>query len=481
MNACLGLEVDVSTTSEDKEDPQQEEEEEEEEEGEEAAKKAEKSAAAGTTLQPPRKHGNRRVAARKTPGFINKDLQKSFKDNNDGYRKGRFPKTLRCNGNEGSSRTPGGLPPLEPWMRQTVVLKLKEVDGRVPSLDPETFSKQVLQERGFSAAETLSIQSLRDGLFYVTFISVAVCRRFWDMVKMAQPDSPLSRFVGNCSIQREERKVTVTMRNPHTPGKDIATFLHRFCTVMREPAQIRDRHNYWTGKWSLVIRLRQDSSSPDGFHHLPSSFSLGNSFGTLRYGDQPMTCMKCSQTGHQRKECKSDSCRICKVAGHELKDCPKRMTCNLCGEAAHVYKDCPQRTRSYASAATRKAPELRKGKPEAAPRKGTPLDLQLQGRKRKLSKEEGDTSPPKGSQQKRAPTPAPPPEEEEGDEELEKMVEDLTPSDAPATDTESRCLEEGAESPCLLLDALLENGFLNPLDMPDPGGGIPPPAEGSGN
>ncbi|XP_075034531.1 uncharacterized protein LOC142095485 [Mixophyes fleayi] len=176
-------------------------------------------------------------------------------------------------------------------------------------------------------------------------------------LKTARPESPFSRFVGNCPIQREERRVTVSMRNPHTPGKDIATFLSRFCSVVKDPSKILDVNGFWTGKWSIIIRLRKDSTATDGLQHLPSSFALGGSAGLLHYADQPRNCRKCGEADHMARSCKVSACRNCKVAGHESKDCPRKLSCNLCGLASHIYRDCPQRARSYAAAAGIGLPE----------------------------------------------------------------------------------------------------------------------------
>ncbi|XP_031747518.1 zinc finger CCHC domain-containing protein 3-like [Xenopus tropicalis] len=262
-------------------------------------------------------------------------------------------------------------PNLEPWMRQTVVLRLKEVEGKVPDMSTGVFGKKMVMEQGFSKAETVSIQTFIGGLFYITFASMAICRRYWERVKAAGPESPFTRFVGNSPIQREERRVTVAMRNPHTPVKDIITFLSRFCTVIKDPSQIMDSNGFWTGKYSVLVKLQREEGSADGLKHLPQSFSLGSSPGLLYYPDQPQTCRKCGQLGHQAKTCTANACRICKVLGHEAKNCPRSKACNLCGLADHIYRDCPQRSRTYASVAQAKptppapANTQKKGKPPA--------------------------------------------------------------------------------------------------------------------
>ncbi|XP_077334564.1 uncharacterized protein LOC143975887 [Lithobates pipiens] len=277
-----------------------------------------------------------------------------------------------------------GLPTLESWMKQTVVLQLKEVDGRVPDMTPEIFGKKMILEQGFSKAETLSVQAFTRGTFFVTFVSFQACRRYWDMVKASGPESPFRKFAANCPITRDEKWVTVAMRNPHTSGKDIATYLQRFCTVVKDPVRILDANGFWIGKWSVLCKFRKDPSGD--ILHLQPCFSLGNSAGTLFYPGIPFTCNRCSNTGHMGKDCKEPACRFCRVAGHETKDCPRSKACNLCGAAEHVFKHCPQRSRSYAgaliqgkpSSSTRKKPPEREKEPQKTTGKHTPTPTPVQ-------------------------------------------------------------------------------------------------------
>ncbi|XP_069811810.1 zinc finger CCHC domain-containing protein 3-like, partial [Dendropsophus ebraccatus] len=248
-----------------------------------------------------------------------------------------------------------GVPTLRPWMRTTVAMRLKKVDGREPDMSEDVFAKKMVLDQGFSKAETLSIFFFT-GIFYVTFASFNTCRRYWEAVKAARPESPFSRFVSNCLIQREERRVTVSILNPYIPGKDIATFLARYCTVVKEPSKILSSLGFWTGKWSVVVRLNRDESSDDGFQHLPQAFSLGDAPGFIYYPDMPQICRRCSKKGHQAKDCSEDSCRVCRVPGHGTKDCPKAKTCNLCGHADHSYRACPQREKRTWASVVAKAP-----------------------------------------------------------------------------------------------------------------------------
>ncbi|XP_075451162.1 uncharacterized protein LOC142492403 [Ascaphus truei] len=262
----------------------------------------------------------------------------------------------------GPSSNPGAgsssnrrIPRLEPWMRQTVVMQLREVDGQRPLLDAETFAKELVSKAGFTPDEILSIQDLRGGLFFITFATAGACRRYWEAFQTLKQEVPFSEFDVNCPIQRDEKRITVTVRNPHIPGKDIATFLRRSCTVVKEPSRIKDKLGYWVGKWSMVVRLWPNPEAADRLHHLPPSFSLAGSSGRIFYPDQPQTCGNCGNLGHQWKQCTLKACRNCKNTGHETKDCPRQKTCDLCGETTHMFRDCQLRVRSYAEAAAKGA------------------------------------------------------------------------------------------------------------------------------
>ncbi|XP_077349968.1 uncharacterized protein LOC143998091 [Lithobates pipiens] len=251
-------------------------------------------------------------------------------------------------------------------------------------MTPEIFGKKMILEQGFSKAETLSVQAFTRGTFFVTFVSFQACRRYWDMVKASGPESPFRKFAANCPITRDEKWVTVAMRNPHTSGKDIATYLQRFCTVVKDPVRILDANGFWIGKWSVLCKFRKDPSGD--ILHLQPCFSLGNSAGILFYPGIPFTCNRCSNTGHMGKDCKEPACRSCRVAGHETKDCPRSKACNLCGAAEHVFKHCPQRSRSYAgaliqgkpSSSTRKKPPEREKEPQKTTGKHTPTPTPVQ-------------------------------------------------------------------------------------------------------
>ncbi|XP_068134801.1 zinc finger CCHC domain-containing protein 3-like [Hyperolius riggenbachi] len=298
---------------------------------------------------------------------------------------------------------PLGAPALEPWMRTTVALKLRKVDGRVPDMTPEVFGKKMVLDQGFSKAETLSIQNFMEGIFYITFISMQVCRRYWEAFSTAGPDSTFRKFDGNSPIQREERRIMIAMRNPHIPAADIATYLRRFCQVLKGPTQILDSNGFWTGRWSVICRLRKDSSKPGGFQHLSPSFNLGNSPGIIRYEDIPQTCMKCGKLGHIARNCKEHACRNCQVTGHEAKDCPRARCCNLCGLPGHLYTACPQRAKSYAGRVAMGAVKPSQPAAKPPPQKAAPKEKQKDKGKGKA--QEGKIQPPPDPSHTSAPNP----------------------------------------------------------------------------
>ncbi|XP_075431231.1 zinc finger CCHC domain-containing protein 3-like [Ascaphus truei] len=223
----------------------------------------------------------------------------------------------------------------------------QETDGGGPA--------ELVSKAGFTPDQILSIQDLRGGLFFVTFATAGACRKYWEVFQTLKQEVPFSEFDVNCPIQRDEKRITVMVRNPHIPGKDIATFLRRSCTVVKEPSRIKDKLGYWVGKWSMVVRLWPNPEATDRLHHLPPSFSLAGSSGRIFYPDQPQTCGNCGNLGHQWKQCTLKACRNCKNTGHETKDCPRQKTCDLCGETTHMFRDCQLRVRSYAEAAAKGA------------------------------------------------------------------------------------------------------------------------------
>lgn len=94
-----------------------------------------------------------------------------------------------------------------------------EVEGGgwpVPDITTEVFEKMMILHQGFSKAETLSEQTFIRGIFYKTFVSLQVCRRYCESVKTAGPNFSFCNFVVNSPIQWEVRRVMVSMRNPHT-------------------------------------------------------------------------------------------------------------------------------------------------------------------------------------------------------------------------------------------------------------------------
>ncbi|KAM9316078.1 uncharacterized protein PAF06_007036 [Gastrophryne carolinensis] len=243
-----------------------------------------------------------------------------------------------------------GAPTLEPWMRQTVVLQLKEdAEGKIPSVTTEVFCDTMLRDQGFSKAETYSVQPFFQGLFYVTFISMNIVKRYLQAMTSAGPNSNFTKYTVFSHVQREERRVTVAMRNPFTPAADIVTFLNRHCTVTSPPTKILNGSGYWTGTWSVMCKLR---ATAEGVSHLPQFFALGSSPGRLHYSDIPQTCRKCGKTGHVGKDCREIVCKFCPDAkgGHSTEGCARKFACNLCGKSDHVYRNCPERTSSYAAA-----------------------------------------------------------------------------------------------------------------------------------
>ncbi|KAJ1166957.1 hypothetical protein NDU88_007350 [Pleurodeles waltl] len=145
--------------------------------------------------------------------------------------------------------------------------------------------------------------------------------------------------------------MTVHVYNPHVNIQDLTTFLRHHCTVTREPSRNLDSDGIWDGKWTVMVKLKEDPAAPDRIHHPPSSFSLGLDSGYLYYRRQSKLCNKCSKPGHTAKDCTVQVCKNCKREGHTARACKEEAPCNLCGAVGHRFKDCPQRAKSNAQVA----------------------------------------------------------------------------------------------------------------------------------
>lgn len=132
------------------------------------------------------------------------------------------------------------------------------------------------------------------------------------------------------SVKRDERQVIVSINNPHTQGKEVADFLRRLCTVVRDPTKIIDENVFCTANWSVTIRLWSDPSSPDGLQHLPITCNLGNSEAFITYLEMPPIC-------------EGSASIICQTTCQKSKDWLWKTNCNLQGRKNHVNVECPRR------------------------------------------------------------------------------------------------------------------------------------------
>lgn len=115
-------------------------------------------------------------------------------------------------------------PNLEPWMRQTVVLKLKDVDGRKPDMNQGTFGKKMVLEQGFAKPEVTSISSFWSGVFF-RYLCI---------------DGDMQALLGegqDCWSRLPFRPFCVEL--PHTEGREAD---HRFHAEPPHPGQ---RHHYF--------------------------------------------------------------------------------------------------------------------------------------------------------------------------------------------------------------------------------------------
>ncbi|XP_078528710.1 uncharacterized protein LOC144806159 [Lissotriton helveticus] len=219
-------------------------------------------------------------------------------------------------------------------------------------LSRKIFTELLVTKMGFTAAEIWCIMTdAPKGTYLLTFMSEQICRRYCQMCWSRREEKPFSDFHLECQLVLEVKRMTVHVYNPHVNVQDLTTFLRRHCTVTKAPSRNLDSDGIWDGKWTAMVKLKEDPLAPDGICHPPSSFSLGRDSGYLYYPGQPKLCNRCSKPGHTGKDCTAQICRNCKKEGHTAKTCKWKTPCNLCGGVGHLFKDCPKRAKSYAHAA----------------------------------------------------------------------------------------------------------------------------------
>ncbi|KAJ1084053.1 hypothetical protein NDU88_004207 [Pleurodeles waltl] len=164
-------------------------------------------------------------------------------------------------------------------------------------------------------------------------------------------EKSFSDFHLESQLMMEVKRMTVHVYKPHVNIQDLTTFLRRHCIVMKEPSCNLDSVGVWDGRWTVMVKLKEDAAALDGIHHPPSSFSLGCDSGYLYYPRQPKLRNKCNKPGHTAKDCTVQVYKNCKREGHTARVCKEETPCNLYGAVGHRFKDCPQRAKSYAQAA----------------------------------------------------------------------------------------------------------------------------------
>ncbi|KAJ1139387.1 hypothetical protein NDU88_005760 [Pleurodeles waltl] len=86
--------------------------------------------------------------------------------------------------------------------------------------------------------------------------------------------------------------------NLHVNIQDLTNFLYHHCTMMKEPYRNLDSDAIWDGKWTVIVKFKEDSSALFRIHHPSSSFSLGQDSGYLYYPEKPKLCNKCRKPSH---------------------------------------------------------------------------------------------------------------------------------------------------------------------------------------
>lgn len=89
------------------------------------------------------------------------------------------------------------------------------------------------------------------------------------MVKVAKPEFNIFNFVGNCAVQKQEKlghSYSAESTYPSTIYNYISQELHPACG--KGPRPHPGENDFWTGKWSVIVRFNKDALAEDGVQHL---------------------------------------------------------------------------------------------------------------------------------------------------------------------------------------------------------------------
>lgn len=166
------------------------------------------------------------------------------------------------------------LPSLEAWMKQTIKMKLKEVDGQSPTWPPKSSEKwwPGVQQGGDSVRADLHTWYILNNLCIIIGLQeiLGESEDCWSQFLFLQLCCEVSHSVGE--------KAGDGIHAEPTHWKDTATYLQRFCTLLKDQVQILNANGFWTGKSIVIWGLRKDPFVGD-LQHLQTCFSLGPSVG----------------------------------------------------------------------------------------------------------------------------------------------------------------------------------------------------------
>lgn len=205
------------------------------------------------------------------------------------------------------------------------------------------FSRQILQkEFGFKPEELNCLISVGKGNEWdVSFCRRESMERCQGLFEQSFQSEVMKKFQLTVLTDTSKRVVIVRMGSEMVEGKDVCTWLARYCNSVEEAVKVTDSDNVWTGAWRVRVSLKRDRSGYEGYGIIPSEISLGNNRGYVHYFGQPKLCRKCGAMGHLAAGCTKIICNVCKKEGHVASECEMQRTCNLCGSGEHFFSNCP--------------------------------------------------------------------------------------------------------------------------------------------
>lgn len=129
------------------------------------------------------------------------------------------------------------------------------------------------------------------------------------MAKRRVAEHVKSAVLKNIVFSTSDRFATAVVQvyTLHISTEELATFLRRYCTEVRDGAKLTNKFGLWMGRqrYRVLFRTREDGT----VIYPLNTFYLDPDKDFLFVEDQPGACWRCGTVGHRMAECGVRRCR----------------------------------------------------------------------------------------------------------------------------------------------------------------------------